>query len=51
MATQPLVAAVAPATGTTFDVRLRAGLPPRPAQVWVKTSNGGVAGPFTVANG
>jgi hypothetical protein len=51
MANQPLVAAVAPATGTTFDVRLRAGLPPRPAQVWVKTSNGGVAGPFTVTNG
>jgi Chitobiase/beta-hexosaminidase C-terminal domain/Fibronectin type III domain len=51
MATQPLVAAVAPATGTTFDVRLRAGVPPKPAQVWVKTSNGGVAGPFTVTNG
>lgn len=48
---QPLTAAVAPATGTTFDVRLRAGVPARPAQVWVKTSNGGVAGPFTVTNG
>lgn len=51
MANQPLAAAAPPATGTTFDVRLRAGVPPRPAQVWVKTSNGGVAGPFTVTNG
>jgi hypothetical protein len=51
MANQPLTAAAAPATGTTFDVRLRAGVPARPAQVWVKTSNGGVAGPFTVTNG
>jgi hypothetical protein len=51
MANQPLTAAVAPATGTTFDVRLRTGVPPKPAQVWVKTSNGGVAGPFTVTNG
>ena len=52
MANQPLTAAVAPATGSTFDIRLRAGVPnPKPAQIFVKSSNGGIAGPFNVANG
>jgi hypothetical protein len=43
MADQPLTAAVAPATGSTFDIRLRntTGLT-KPATVWVKSSNGGV---------
>jgi hypothetical protein len=52
MANQPLTAAVAPATGSTFDTRLRTNVPnPKPAQIFVKSSNGGIAGPFTVANG
>ena len=52
MANQPLTAAVAPATGSTFDIRLRTNVPnPKPAQIFVKSSNGGIAGPFNVANG
>ena len=52
MANQPLTAAAPPATGTEFDVRLRANVPnPKPAQIFVKSSNGGIAGPFAVANG
>ena len=41
---QPLTAAAAPATGSTFDIRLRntTGLT-KPATIWVKSSNGGVA--------
>jgi len=50
--TGTLTAAVAPATGTTYDIRLRTNVPTRnPGQIWVTSSNGGVAGPFTVANG
>ena len=50
MANQPLIAAVAPATGTTFDVRLRDRTAPQAGPgLGSKTSNGGVAGPFTVA--
>jgi hypothetical protein len=52
MTNQPLTAAVAPATGSSYDIRLRTGVPnPKPAQIFVKSSNGGIAGPFTVANG
>jgi Fibronectin type III domain/Chitobiase/beta-hexosaminidase C-terminal domain len=52
MANQPLTPAVAPETGSTFDVRLRTNVPnPKPAQIFVKSSNGGIAGPFNVANG
>jgi hypothetical protein len=52
MANQPLTAAAAPATGSTFDIRLRTNVPnPKPAQIYVKSSNGGIAGPFNVANG
>ena len=52
MANQPLTAAAPPVTGTDFDVRLRANVPnPKPAQIFVKSSNGGIAGPFAVANG
>ena len=53
--TAPLTAAVAPATGSTYSWRMRtgdAGLPgTNPTRVIVKSSNGGIAGPFTVANG
>jgi hypothetical protein len=52
MTNQPLTAAVAPATGSAYDIRLRTGVPnPKPAQIFVKSSNGGIAGPFAVANG
>lgn len=44
MANIVLTPAVAPATGTTFDIRLRNGaVPAGITTVWVKTSNGGVA--------
>jgi hypothetical protein len=44
--------AAAPATGGTFDVRIRAGIPnPRPAQIWIRSSNGTVAGPFATTAG
>jgi hypothetical protein len=42
--------AAPPATGSTYDIRLRTGVP-NPKQIYVKSSNGGVAGPFNVANG
>ncbi|MEA2324547.1 MAG: hypothetical protein QOD81_4397 [Solirubrobacteraceae bacterium] len=46
-------AAVAPETGGVYDIRLRNGNAPatRPAQVWVKSAGGGVAGPFPVTQG
>ena len=50
MANLPLVPAAAPATGSDFDARSRTIAAPGPAFVWVKSSNGGVAGPFTVTN-
>jgi hypothetical protein len=43
-----LTPAVPPATGTTFTVRLRTNLPAKPAQIFVRSSNGGIAGPFAV---
>jgi hypothetical protein len=47
-----LTAAAAPATGTTYDWRLPNGVPTtNPGRIFVKSSNGAVAGPFTVANG
>ena len=47
-----LTPAAAPATGTTYDWRLRAGVPTtNPGRIVVKSSNGGVSAPFTVANG
>jgi hypothetical protein len=52
MVNQPVTAAAAPATGGTFDIRLRAGVPnPRPAQIFIKSSNGTVAGPFATTAG
>jgi hypothetical protein len=48
--TAPITAALAPATGGTFDARLRGTDVPaaQPASVWVESSNGGTAGPITV---
>jgi hypothetical protein len=48
-----LTAAVAPATGSTYDARVRNGAAPtaNPGRIFVKSSNGGIAGPFVVANG
>jgi hypothetical protein len=47
-----LVAAVPPATGTTFNIRLKVGVPAtNPGRIFVVSSNGGIAGPFNVANG
>jgi hypothetical protein len=40
----------APAAGSTYDLRLRTAVA-NPKQIYVKSSNGGVAGPFTVSNG
>jgi hypothetical protein len=46
----PMTAAAAPATGGVFDLRLRNGAAPvsRPATIWIESSLGGTAGPFTV---
>ena len=52
MKDQPLTAAVAPATGTTFDIRLRSGVPATNAgRVIAVSSIGGVSPAFTVRNG
>jgi hypothetical protein len=50
LANLPLIAAVAPETGSVFDGRVRATPAVGPQLIWVKSSNGGVAGPFTVTN-
>jgi hypothetical protein len=48
----PLVAAVAPATGSTFSVRVRAGAPTtNPGRVMVVSSFGGVSAPVQTTNG
>jgi hypothetical protein len=49
----PVTAAVAPATGGVFDLRIRNGAAPtrNPGQIWITSSQGGVVGPVTVANG
>lgn len=39
-----------PETGSTFDGRLRTTPAVTPQRIWVQSSNGGVAGPFTVTN-
>jgi hypothetical protein len=53
--TASLTPAVSPATGSTFSWRMRtgdSGLPgANPSTVFIKSTNGGTAGPFTVANG
>jgi hypothetical protein len=50
MVNQPLAAATAPTTGSTYDARLRTTIA-RPAQIVVKSSNGGQSPKFTVTNG
>jgi hypothetical protein len=49
--TAPITPAVAPATGGTFDARLRGTDVPaaQPASVYLESSNGGTAGPIAVA--
>lgn len=49
--TVAMVPAVAPATGTTFDLRLRNGAAPaaNPGRIYVKSSLGGKSAPFTVS--
>jgi hypothetical protein len=53
LGTGPVTAAAAPATGGVYDLRFRNGLAPatRPATIYVVSSQGGVAGPFAVAQG
>jgi hypothetical protein len=48
-----VTAAAPPATGGVYDVRLRnaAAGTSNPGKIWVTSTGGGVAGPFTVANG
>ena len=48
-----VTAAAPPATGGVYDIRLRNGAVPatNPGRIWVTSDGGGVAGPFTVANG
>ncbi len=48
-----IVPAVAPATGGTYDIRLRNANAPatNPGKIFVESDSGGVAGPFVVANG
>ena len=53
LGTGPVTAAAAPATGGVYDLRFRNGQAPatRPATIYVVSSQGGVAGPFAVAQG
>jgi hypothetical protein len=53
LGTAPVTAAAPPATGGDYAVRTRgaAAGTANPGRVYVKSSKGGVAGPFTVANG
>jgi hypothetical protein len=48
-----VTAAAAPAVGGEYDIRLRNGAAPatNPGRIYVESNGGGVAGPFTVANG
>ncbi|HEX8346751.1 MAG TPA: fibronectin type III domain-containing protein, partial [Actinoplanes sp.] len=47
-----VTAPVAPATAGDYSIRVRNGAPTtNPGLIWVKSSAGGVAGPFTVTNG
>jgi hypothetical protein len=53
LGTGPVTAAAARATGGVYDLRFRNGQAPatRPATIYVVSSQGGVAGPFAVAQG
>lgn len=53
MGTGGLVAAVPPAVGSTFDIRIRTTggvFATNPGTIWIESSLGGTAGPFTVSN-
>ena len=50
-ASAAVVAAAPPGIGD-FSIRLRTNVPTgNPGRIFVKSSGGGVAGPFTVSNG
>jgi hypothetical protein len=53
LGTGRMTPATAPATGGVYDLRFRDGLAPRtrPATIYVVSSLGGIAGPFTVSAG
>jgi len=53
LGSQQVVPAVAPATGGTYDIRLRNANAPatNPGKIFVESDSGGVAGPFVVSNG
>jgi Fn3 associated/Fibronectin type III domain len=53
LGTGQLVPAVAPATGGTYDIRMRNANAPatNPAKIYVESDSGGIAGPFIVAAG
>jgi hypothetical protein len=53
LGSQQVVPAVAPATGGTYDIRMRNANAPatNPGKVFVESDSGGVAGPFVVTNG
>jgi hypothetical protein len=48
----PITAAAPPAGGGTFDFRSKSTASPldtKPTTIWIESSLGGTAGPFTVA--
>src|SRR5919112_2159125 len=54
MGQAPVTAAVAPATGGVFDARTKSTVAPfstNPQTVWIESTLGGVAGPFSVSAG
>jgi hypothetical protein len=53
LGTAQVVQAAAPATGGTYDIRLRNANAPatNPGKIYVESDSGGVAGPFVVPNG
>jgi hypothetical protein len=53
LGTAQTVPAAPPATGGTYDIRLRNANAPatNPGKIFVESDSGGVAGPFVVANG
>src|SRR5215218_2211211 len=54
MGQAPVTAAVAPATGGVFDARTKSTVAPfntNPGTVWIESTLGGMAGPFSVSAG
>lgn len=52
LGTFPVTAAAPPATGGVFDARIRSTVAPfntNPGTIWIESSVGGTAGPFTVS--